>query len=170
VSVAVTLASRSVHETERIGELFASALRGGGVVALAGALGSGKTAFVRGVARGLGVDERDLVTSPTFVLLRTYHGRHLVVHHIDAYRITGRKDLESIGFGELCADPNSIVLIEWADRVEGLSDEATHRVDLAHAGEDRRRISIETCCESLPDRLASQGFVPDAIRSGPQHA
>lgn len=128
----------SEAETEAVAADLAGSLRGGEVVLLSGELGSGKTAFVRGLARGLGGDPEQ-VASPTFVMLTRYSGR-LTLHHADLYRIASGDDLE-LGLEEL---PGSGVLaIEWAERLSRLPWSRTLRVALEHAGGDRRHIRIE---------------------------
>lgn len=117
-AVAVTLTSDSVQTTERIGQALGRALRTGHVVALIGPLGAGKTALVRGMAVGAGVDDPREVASPTFVIVNEYHARSATIHHIDAYRLRGSVDLEALGFDEMCE--TGAVVVEWADRVPEL--------------------------------------------------
>src|SRR5580704_1858043 len=109
--------SNGVEETEQAAKNIAMELRSGTCVALYGDLGAGKTQFVRGLVSGLGGDGR-AVSSPTFVLLNVYRGGTLVVYHLDAYRVGGADDFESIGFSELL-EQGGIVVVEWADRVAG---------------------------------------------------
>jgi tRNA threonylcarbamoyladenosine biosynthesis protein TsaE len=120
--------------------------RGGEVVLLSGELGAGKTAFVRGLAIGLGVDPGE-VSSPTFVLLTSYSGR-LTLHHADLYRLRGGGDEIELGLEEL-PGPDGVLAVEWADRLEGERWERAVRVHLSHAGEDRRRLRIEGMVQSL---------------------
>lgn len=109
---------------EKEGRRAALATRGNRaqVFALAGELGAGKTTFTRGFARGLGVVRR--IASPTFVIARRYDvvgGR--TFWHVDAYRLRGAEDLPTIDWEELVADPNNVIVLEWADRVrEGVPD------------------------------------------------
>jgi len=97
-------------ETLEFGEQFAKTLNKGSVVALIGYLGAGKTIFVKGVAKGLGIDEH--ILSPTFTLLREYEG----LNHFDVYRIEDPEELSEIGFDEYLND-DKITLIEWADLI-----------------------------------------------------
>ena len=106
--------SRSADETRAIGEAVGTLLRSGDVIALSGDLGAGKTCFVQGAARALGVTTR--VTSPSFILMREYAG-DLSVVHIDVYRLDNVQELVDIGFEELL-DPSRVVFIEWGDAVE----------------------------------------------------
>jgi tRNA threonylcarbamoyladenosine biosynthesis protein TsaE len=132
--------TRSEEETAAVAEAMAAAFRGGEVVLLSGELGAGKTAFVRGLARGLGADP-DEVASPTFVLLTEYRGR-LVLHHADLYRLRGDGDEREIGLEEL-PGPRAVLAVEWADRLREAPWPSPRRVRLDHAGDDVRRIVIE---------------------------
>jgi tRNA threonylcarbamoyladenosine biosynthesis protein TsaE len=132
--------TRSEGETAQVAEAMAAGFRGGEVVLLSGELGAGKTAFVRGLARGLGADP-DEVASPTFVLLTAYPGR-LTLHHADLYRLRGDGDEREIGLEEL-PGPSGVLAVEWAERLRDVPWAAPLRVRLDHAGEDVRRIVIE---------------------------
>jgi tRNA threonylcarbamoyladenosine biosynthesis protein TsaE len=110
------------------------------VVLLSGELGTGKTAFVRGLARGLGV-AADEVASPTFVLLTRYDGR-LRLHHADLYRLRGDGDERELGLEEL-PGPRGVLAVEWAERLRDVPWPRCVRVRLEHAGEDRRRVTIQ---------------------------
>ena len=122
----------SVAETEAVAEALAASMRGGEVVLLTGELGAGKTAFVRGLARGLGVDPQE-VASPTFVLLTSYPGR-LRLHHADLYRLAGGGDDLELGLEEL-PGPGGVVAVEWAERLSLRPWPRATRVTLEHAGE-----------------------------------
>jgi tRNA threonylcarbamoyladenosine biosynthesis protein TsaE len=137
----MTIDSASVDHTEQIAADLAGTLRGGEVIALQGDLGAGKTHFVRGLVRGLGGDVRT-VSSPTFVLLNVYDTGRLVVHHLDAYRVHGPEDFESIGFAELL-EQGGVVAIEWPERVETLLPKNRINVRITATGEDARRIQID---------------------------
>ena len=106
---------------------------------LFGDLGSGKTVFVRGLARGVGVDPEE-VTSPTFVLLTSHPGR-LTLHHADLYRLRGDGDETDLGLEEL-PGRNGVLAVEWADRLSWLPWARPLRVYLEHLGEDERRIRV----------------------------
>ena len=114
-----TVTSHSVRDTEAIAQELARSLKGGECLALSGDLGAGKTQFVRGLLAGLGGDPRT-VSSPTFVLLNVYDTGRLRVFHLDAYRVGGAEDFESIGFAELLEQPGGVVVVEWPQRVEQL--------------------------------------------------
>ncbi|MFQ5823136.1 MAG: tRNA (adenosine(37)-N6)-threonylcarbamoyltransferase complex ATPase subunit type 1 TsaE [bacterium] len=106
------IVSNSPEETERLGEEFAYSLNPGDVVALIGELGSGKTVFIKGVCRGLNVE--DDITSPTFTLIHEYNGR-VPVYHLDFYRIKKSDEIRELGYDEYLLD-EGICLIEWAER------------------------------------------------------
>jgi tRNA threonylcarbamoyladenosine biosynthesis protein TsaE len=119
---------------------LAAGFTGGEIVLLSGELGTGKTAFVRGLAEGLGIPS-DEVSSPTFVLLTRYDGR-LRLHHADLYRLRGDGDERELGLEELPGE-RGVLAVEWGERLRDLPWRRYLRVRLAHAGEDRRRISLE---------------------------
>lgn len=128
----------SAAETEAIGERLGATFRGGEVVLLRGELGAGKTAFVRGLARGVGADPFE-VASPTFVLMTSYPGR-LTLHHVDLYRLGGQGDRE-LGLEEL-PGPRGVLAIEWPERLSFVPWARTVEVFLEHAGDDIRRIEV----------------------------
>jgi tRNA threonylcarbamoyladenosine biosynthesis protein TsaE len=127
-------------ETGDLAAALAARFRGGEVVLLCGELGTGKTTFVRGLARGLGADPEE-VASPTFVLLTSYPGR-LTLHHADLYRLRGDGDERELGLEEL-PGPGGILAVEWAERLSCVPWSHPVRVTLEHAGDDRRRVRIE---------------------------
>ena len=127
----------SEEETTAIGERLGSTLRAGDVLLLYGDLGAGKTAFTRGLARGLGASA-DEVTSPTFTLVQEYPGR-LTLFHVDLYRLEER-EVDDLGLEELILG-DGVVAIEWAERWRGRPDDVIE-VRFEHAGEDRRRVTI----------------------------
>jgi len=111
----------------------------GDVLLLEGELGAGKTAFVRGLARGLGLRADD-VTSPTFTLIQEYRspGTDVVLYHADLYRLTPR-EVDDLGLGELSED--GILAVEWPDRWND-PPEASYRVRIEHRGENLRSITV----------------------------
>lgn len=110
------------------------------MVLLSGELGAGKTAFVRGLARGLGLDPEE-VASPTFVLVTRYPGP-LTLHHADLYRLAGGGDDSELGLEEL-PGPRGVLAVEWAERLSLRPWPRVWHVRLAHAGDDRREIEWE---------------------------
>jgi len=135
------LMSSSVADTERIAADLASSLRDGECIALHGELGAGKTQFVRGLLAGLGGDTRT-VSSPTYVLLNVYDTGRLPLFHLDAYRVAGADDFESIGFTELL-EQGGVVVVEWASRVTALLPAGTIQVRIEMVSEESRSITIE---------------------------
>ena len=133
------LLTASPEETQAVGAAIAPALRSGDVISLTGDLGAGKTTFVQGVARTLGVT--DHVVSPTFTLVREYDGT-LPIYHFDVYRLDHLQDVLDLGFEEIL-DLGGIVFIEWGDAIEALLPEAYLQIELTIPGEDsRRRVEI----------------------------
>ena len=123
------------EETSAAGERLAASLNAGDVVLLYGDLGAGKTAFVRGLARGLGANVDD-VSSPTFTLVQEYRGR-VTLYHVDLYRLDP-PEIDDLGLDELVSG-DGVVAIEWADRWRGRPDDAIE-VRLEDIGDERRRI------------------------------
>jgi len=135
--------STSEAETETIAAEFARELKGGEVIFLEGDLGAGKTAFVRGLARGLGAAE-DSVASPTFVIHTTYpcaDGRML--HHADLYRLASEIGAEDVGLFEL-PGPRDVLAVEWAARMRTYPWKQVRKVVITHGGggENHRRIEF----------------------------
>jgi tRNA threonylcarbamoyladenosine biosynthesis protein TsaE len=135
-------------QTKKLGELLAGELRGGKVICLSGDLGSGKTTFTQGLLKGLKV--RGPYTSPTFVIMKKYKNN---IFHFDVYRV-GDKDILNLGWEEIIADKNNVIIVEWADRIKKIVpkkclwvkfelvdpprvDERSSRVE---AGENKRKI------------------------------
>jgi tRNA threonylcarbamoyladenosine biosynthesis protein TsaE len=135
----VSVTTRSESETEKIAEDLGRSFQGGEVVLLFGDLGAGKTAFVRGLARGLAVDPEE-VASPTFVLMTAYAGR-LTLHHADLYRLRGNGDESELGLEEL-PGRSGVLAVEWAERLADEPWSQRIHVRLAHGGEDERTIEI----------------------------
>ena len=131
--------SNSPAETEALGERLAARLGPGTVVAFTGDLGAGKTAFTRGLARGLGVTER--VTSPTFTIVNEYEGR-LPLFHFDMYRLGGEEELFDIGWEDYLAR-GGVCAVEWSENIAGALEDCV-RVDMRRgAHDDQRLITIE---------------------------
>jgi tRNA threonylcarbamoyladenosine biosynthesis protein TsaE len=129
-------------ETEAIAAELAAGLRPGDVILVSGDLGAGKTTFVRGAARALGVEGP--VTSPTFTIGQRYEGR-VPVSHLDLYRLGGGGGLadEDPGLLDDYLTPDAVAFIEWPEIATGLAEEALAVVELSHAGEDFRSITIK---------------------------
>jgi tRNA threonylcarbamoyladenosine biosynthesis protein TsaE len=126
------------EETEACGRELARTLKPGSVVALYGGLGAGKTAFVRGLAQGLEVQED--VSSPTFTIVNEYPGK-VPLFHFDLYRLHGAEELYDIGWEDYL-DRGGICALEWSERAEGLFGPETVKVTLRRLDETRREIEI----------------------------
>jgi len=120
------LITHSLNETKSLGADIGKMLQSGTTFALTGDLGSGKTSFVQGLAKGLDVSEKYYITSPTFTLINEYPGRFRL-YHVDLYRIENPLDLEELGFYEILNSGN-VTAIEWADRL--LDDFASDYIDM----------------------------------------
>ncbi len=127
--------SHSESETERIGGEFAKKLCAGSIVAMLGGMGLGKTAFVRGLARGLGTAER--VTSPTYTIVNEYDTVP-PLFHFDLYRLSGAEDLFGIGFDDYIAR-RGICVIEWFENAEG-EYQPTHTVEISRGEDENSRV------------------------------
>ena len=138
------LITTTEEETADAGARLARVLRAGDVVLLYGELGAGKTAFVRGLARGLGAPPTE-VSSPTFTLIQEYAGEALTLHHVDLYRLEPA-EIDDLGLDEIISG-DGIVAIEWADRWPRRPIDAVE-VWLTHAGGDQRRIAIRLRIDS----------------------
>ena len=134
------ITSARPEETEDAGERLGRALGPGAVVALTGELGAGKTCFIQGLVRGLGVTGR--ATSPTFVLINQYPGR-VPVYHVDAYRTESLTELMDLGLLELLGG-GGVTVIEWADKLESLLPPEAIHVHIDGVGDEPRAITIRT--------------------------
>ncbi|UCC96795.1 MAG: tRNA (adenosine(37)-N6)-threonylcarbamoyltransferase complex ATPase subunit type 1 TsaE [Phycisphaerales bacterium] len=131
----------SPEESIEFGRKLGAQLRGGEVIGVCGPLGSGKTHLIKGIAAGAGAKDSRHVNSPTFVIVNEYSGR-LDIYHIDAYRLNSVSEFEMLGFDDFCT-PDSVVLIEWADRVASALQTLDYlRIELEHAGQTTRKIHI----------------------------
>ena len=131
--------SNSPEETEAIGSALAKTLTPGTVLAYRGDLGAGKTAFTRGLARGLGYAEP--VTSPTYTIVNEYLGGRLPLFHFDMYRLGSSDDLWDIGWEDYL-ERGGICAVEWSENVDDAMENAIW-VTIEKLGEDARRITIE---------------------------
>jgi len=144
--------SKSEKETHSFAKKIAKELRGGEVLCLIGDLGAGKTAFVKGLAAGLGI--KNIITSPTFVLMKVYESlkrkniktlkQNLIrLAHIDAYRLDDGEQLLGIGVDDYFNDSNCIVVIEWADRVKDIWPKKAIKIEFKILKGDKREIRIK---------------------------
>ena len=152
MGVDFNITSNSPEETIEFGRRIGSQLKGGEVIAVCGPLGSGKTHLIKGIAAGAGAQDCKDITSPTFVIVNEYSGR-LDIYHVDAYRLKSVAEFEMLGFDDFCY-PQSVVLIEWADKVElALRDLDYSSIEISHAGRTKRKIHIS----NAPEYMTFQG-------------
>jgi tRNA threonylcarbamoyladenosine biosynthesis protein TsaE len=136
-----TLTLHSPEETQALGVRLGRVLGPGDFVGLVGALGAGKTHFVRGVAEGAGVDPA-IVASPTYAIVTTYPGARLTLHHADLYRLRDAAELEATGFHDL-DDGFTAMLVEWIDQIPGAAPRDHLRLTFRHEGPEARTLEIE---------------------------
>jgi tRNA threonylcarbamoyladenosine biosynthesis protein TsaE len=137
--------SSSEEETIKIGEELGKSLKPGTIIGLNGELGTGKTVFVKGIARGLNTQEEP--NSPTFVIMNKYEGR-IPLYHFDLYRISSAEELEGIGYEDYFYG-NGVTVVEWSDRVKEIFPDKTIKVEITipvepdDKAETIRKINIE---------------------------
>ena len=131
--------TNSPEQTEKVGAALGKILPAGTILAYRGDLGAGKTAFTRGLARGLGCD--DLVTSPTYTIVNEYLSGRLPLFHFDMYRLASSDDLWDIGWEDYL-DRNGVCAVEWSENVDDAMENAVY-VTIEKLGEDARRITLE---------------------------
>ncbi len=145
------LESHSPEETQKIASDLANKIinsREGVVIALEGDLGAGKTTFIQGFAKALGITEK--VKRPTFVLMKKYpiptdnHNPKTInfLYHLDCYRVEDHKDLRIPEIEEILNMPNNIVLIEWAERIKNILPQKHIQINIDHVDQNNRRIEI----------------------------
>lgn len=154
--------THSSYETKKLGNLLAEEVRGGEIICLTGDLGAGKTTFTQGLLRGLGI--KGAITSPTFAIIKDYQikerdSRFMKknskkntsqdlrstvqhVYHIDAYRVEA-KDLESLGWKDFAGKPDSIVVIEWAERIKKIIPTNAVWIKFKWLGDKERKLSLK---------------------------
>jgi len=149
--------TKSAQETQELGEKIANQLIIGhqsSIIALTGELGSGKTTFIQGLAKGLGIKER--ILSPTFIMMRQYpltinHKKSLMLrnkssvmnfYHVDLYRIEDEKDIKGLGLKEIWSDPQNIVAIEWAEKIKKILPKKRIDIYFEYLGEEKRKIKV----------------------------
>ena len=132
--------TNSAQQTEQLGEKLGRILAPGTVLAYTGDLGAGKTAFTRGLAKGLEIPER--ITSPTFTIVNEYEGGRLPLFHFDMYRLGSSDELFDIGWEDYLVR-GGVCAVEWSENVEDVLDADTIRVDIRRGeSDDQRRITI----------------------------
>lgn len=143
--------TNSYEETQKLGKEFVPQsgillrrTKGPIIIALYGELGSGKTTFVQGLAKGLGIKRR--IISPTFIIVRSYKLKSQssrFFYHIDLYRIESEKDIEGLGISEVLNDSQNIVAIEWAEKIKNLLPHKRWDIYFEYLSDNKRRIKIE---------------------------
>mgnify|MGYP005806389545 CR=1 FL=1 len=134
------IVTNSAQETEQLGERLAAGLKGGQVLALFGPMGMGKTAFTRGLARGLGASGE--VSSPTFALVHEHSGK-IPLYHFDMFRVDSWDDLYSTGFFDYL-ESGGVLVIEWSENIEGALPEDAVRITISQGeGENQRVFQVE---------------------------
>lgn len=140
VSASHTLVAPDVQATEGLGRILGELATPGLVIGLVGPLGAGKTTLARGIALGLGVPDRRLVSSPTYLLIQEYPGR-LPLYHFDTYRLADPDDFGELGAEEYM-DGDGVSVVEWADRIEAWLPPDRLEVALAVVGDNERTITL----------------------------
>lgn len=144
--------TNSLEETQLLAKKLAATLKGGETIGLIGDLGAGKTVFVQGLAKGLGIKET--VNSPTFVLMKLYaiHNPRSTIHdlvHIDAYRLNNSEELKNIGLEEYLGRKDRVVVIEWAEKVKDLLPKSSVIIEFKEGqNENQRIITIDKNCRT----------------------
>ena len=147
--------SCSAEETFEIGRTLGRLLFPGAFVAFSGDLGAGKTCCVQGISIGLGVEDRSLITSPTFTLIQEYQGR-LPIYHFDVYRLTHEDEIYDLGYEEYFYG-DGVILVEWAERIEAFLPQDCLQVHL-HIEEDlSRTLRFQSCSEQFRKILEMLG-------------
>ena len=144
----IALFSNSPSETFRIGRILGEILKAGDCVALTGELGAGKTCLTQGIAKGLGVPDCYVVTSPTFTLLNEYPGRESALYHLDVYRLTGSADLMEMGYEEYLSG-GGVMVIEWAEKIMDQIPAGALFIKFSHLGGNMRKIELTGCPERI---------------------
>lgn len=136
----IEILSSSAQETMVVACLIGKKLKKGDILALSGELGSGKTCFTSGLARGLEISDEYKITSPTFTLINEYPGR-CKLYHFDVYRISSYSEFEDLGYEELfCGD--GVAVIEWAEKIMSVIPDGAFFLKFKYINEDKRKIII----------------------------
>ena len=133
--------TNSKEETVVLAQHLARTLKGGDFLAFYGELGAGKTTFIQGLAKGLGIEKR--IISPTFIIMRHYALKLKNFYHVDLYRTQSKHDLLGIGLDQIIQDENNIVALEWAQKLGEMLPKKRIDVHMEYLGEDQRKIIIE---------------------------
>lgn len=137
----IQITTCSADETFAFARNIGEKLKEGDILALSGELGSGKTCFTGGIARGLGVDENYQITSPTFTLINEYPARHRLFH-FDVYRLNDYSDLDDLGYDEFISG-KGVVVIEWAEKIVQVIPDVAIFINFEYIDENKRKITIK---------------------------
>ena len=129
----------SSAQTKKLGRILAEELHGGEIICLSGNLGAGKTTFTQGLLKGLGV--KGPFTSPTFNIIKTYKNKTRTIYHIDAYRVNS-KNLIDLGWKDFAGKPNSIVIIEWVEKVKKIIPKSAFWINFEWINNNGRKITL----------------------------
>ncbi len=135
--------THSAKQTQQLAAKLAQQFKNGGIIALEGPLGAGKTTFVQGFAQGLGI--QDKLTSPTFIIMRQYEIPHYPqgkLFHLDLYRLNNISQITDLGIKEIFDNPHNIILIEWAEKLGSLKPNSAKQITLTILGETKRQIEV----------------------------
>ena len=139
------LVTNSSNETEKAGFNFAKKLQIGDVVCLYGNLGNGKTTFIKGLAKGLGIKHR--IISPTFIIVRSYdfefQQEDAIFYHADLYRLSSENDLEQVGLSDILKEKNKIIAIEWSEKLGKFMPKNRWEIYFKVLDNDKREIKIK---------------------------
>jgi len=139
------LTSDSPEATQKLAQELAHALKPGTIIALIGDLGAGKTHFVQGLAKGLGVYNQSEVVSPTYTLVNIYDGARLNLVHIDLYRLDEGAAVHDLGIEEELYRNDALIAVEWADKFPTLFADDTVWIELRDPGDNTREIRVRGC-------------------------
>ncbi len=136
-----TFRTESPDETQALGEKLGKRLKPGDVIALIGDLGTGKTCLTQGIARGVGIAQNEVVSSPSYIIINEYNGK-IPIYHIDLYRLETAAEISELGLGEYI-ESDGICIIEWAERMEDGLPENCITINITWEDEKTRSIKIQ---------------------------
>ncbi len=134
------ITSKSIKDTELLAQKIAKRIQAGGVLLLKGDLGSGKTTFTQLLAKSLGITRR--ISSPTFIIMRTYPLEDRHFYHLDLYRTESVRDIEGLGVEEVLQNPHNIVVIEWPEKLGELTPKNALTLEFTYLDDTTREIKI----------------------------
>ena len=132
--------TENFKETQQLGKDLAKRIKNGGILAFYGNLGSGKTTFIQGLAKGLGIKRR--IISPTFIIVRSYKLQKDNFYHVDLYRTHNLYDLSTLGIDEIVKNNRNVVAIEWAEKMDTFIPQKRFDIVFENLGENKRQIKI----------------------------